>query len=63
MLSFASQCTPYIWYVYILCIQWSPSNPDTAGTQCLWLDYRGTRFSGVIGTTWVWLNAISNDVM
>ena len=44
-------------------VQWSPSNPDTVGTQCLWPDYLGVHFSGVIGTMWVWLNSISNDVM
>ena len=44
-------------------LQWSPSNPDIVGTKYLWPDYRGVLFSGVIDTMWVWLNAISNDVM
>jgi hypothetical protein len=43
-------------------IQWSPSNPDTlgtqvSGTQYKWPDYGGILFSGV---WWVWL---TDDVM
>ena len=52
----------YQTYVY-RDMQWSPSNPDTVGTQYWWLDYWGVLFSRVIDTTWVWHTTISNDAM
>jgi hypothetical protein len=45
------------------CIQWNPSSLDTLGTQYKLPVYQGAFLSGVIEVWWVWLTAITNDVM